>query len=87
MRRLLHLFDECSGKTFTKFLTCLEDISNETAAILKKKQRDLKDKTNMNSGIGQVLLFLFAIILFKVQKYSLTLFSYVQYRNVPQTIC
>lgn len=52
MRRLLHLFDECSEKTFTKFLTCLEDISNETAAILKKKQRDLKDKTNMNSGIG-----------------------------------
>lgn len=51
MRQLLQLFKECSEKTYTKFLTCLEDISKETATILQKRQRDLKDKTNMNSGI------------------------------------
>lgn len=52
MRQLLKLFKECSEKTYTKFLTCLEYISKETAAILQKRQRDFKDKINMNSGIG-----------------------------------
>lgn len=48
MRQLLQLFKECSEKTYTKFLTCLEDISKETATILQKRQRNLKDKINMN---------------------------------------
>lgn len=51
MRQLLQLFKECSEKTYTKFLTCLEDISKETATILQKRQRNLKDKINMNLGI------------------------------------
>lgn len=67
MRQLLQLFKECSEKTYTKFLTCLEDISKETATILQKRQRNLKDKINMNLGIEyiQVLLFLFVVIVFK----------------------
>lgn len=52
MRQLLQLFKECSEKTYAKFLTCLDDISKETAAILQKRQRDLMDKINMNPGIG-----------------------------------